>query len=81
MTENCAYRITSYEPVVEVLIRAEQHYEGWSLWLRHRHFGGLFADCPPDEFDSLSHAEMLDVLCAHAALWGPAVPSARARLE
>lgn len=54
---------------MEALARMELNYSGWSLWIRHRHYGGLFTDCPTDEFDSLTHNELCDVLEAITSEW------------
>lgn len=71
VSASCSYRLSSFEPVVEVLVRLEYFVGGWSLWVRHRHYGGLFGDCDPMEFSSLSTGEMLDVLCAVLEQYGP----------
>lgn len=69
MTERCAYKITSYEPIVEGLVRMEQHFDGWTLWIRHRHYGGAFMDCEPDDYGRLTLEELADVLTATVAGW------------
>lgn len=42
---------------------------GWRLYLRHRHWSGAWSDCSEDTFESLSVAELLDVLEAVQATW------------
>jgi len=58
MPGNCAYQLTAFEPIVEGMLRLEYHADGWSLWVRHRHYGGLFQDCPPESYDRLSAGEL-----------------------
>lgn len=72
--EQCAYRLSSFEPIVEALLRVEYNASGWKLWIRHRHYGGLFGDCEPEEVDRLTVEELIDVLEAHASQWGPSHP-------
>lgn len=67
----CAHRLTAYEPVIEGLIRVDWGHNGWELTMRHRHVGGLFADCSTFEVSHLTTGEMLDVICAVADEWGP----------
>jgi hypothetical protein len=70
MDTDCGYQLTSFEPIQEVLIRIEAHADGWRLWLRHRHYAGLFCDCPPLELGPLTTNELADVLCADAYSMG-----------
>jgi len=62
MTNDCASKLTSFEPVVELLMRAESYADGWKLWVRHRHHAGLFLDCDPFEVSHLSGDELVSVL-------------------
>jgi hypothetical protein len=71
MTDHCGHLLTSYEPVVEALLRVEFSADGWSLWVRHRHYGGLFADCQCEEYSRLTSEELADVLTASVLQWGP----------
>lgn len=59
---DCASRLTSYEPIVEMLWRFERFHDGWTVWSRHRHYGGLFADCEAFECRALSERELDDVV-------------------
>lgn len=59
---DCASRLTSYEPIVEMLWRFECRADGWVIWSRHRHYSGLFTDCEPFELCQLSEPEMHDVV-------------------
>lgn len=61
-------RLTSFGPVVEVLARYELKAEGWSAWLRHRHYGGLFTDCPVTEYSCMTVSELLDAIDAELFL-------------
>lgn len=72
MTANCSYQLTSFEPIVEAIWRIERFHDGWQLWLRHRHYGGLFTDCGVEEYSSLSDLELVDALGAIVMSW-PAV--------
>jgi hypothetical protein len=78
MTTDCNYQLTSFEPIVEVLMRLECHADGWTLWTRHRHYAGLFADCPALEIGPLSVSELADVLCADAYSLGARTPGEEA---
>jgi hypothetical protein len=69
MNHRCTLNILSFEPIAGVLLRVERHSGGWTLWVRHRHYGGLFEDCAPAEYERLSDAELLDVLDAEASSW------------
>jgi len=64
--------LTSFEPVCEGLLRIEWFADGWHLWVRHRHYSGLFCDCPPAEYHRLTTTELAEVLDATVMLWGPA---------
>lgn len=71
MTTDCDMRLTSQGPIAEVLMRAERKWEGWSLWIRHRHVAGLFTDCPAAEYHGLDAGTFLDVVDAEMFLWDP----------
>lgn len=65
MTDTCGMQLTSFEPIVEVLVRLERFAEGWHLWVRHRHHAGLFENCSPFELSRLSDDEMSEALACH----------------
>lgn len=64
VTTHCDQLLTTHGPVVEVLIRIENHADGYHLWLRHRHHAGLFMDCPSEEYDRLDDGTLVDVVDA-----------------
>ena len=67
----CAHTLLSHEPVVEGLVRLECYADGWTLWIRHRHYGGLFGDCPASEYAQMTLEEVCDVLEVSCMQWGP----------
>ena len=69
MPHSCEISSLWPEPIVECLLRAECHYDGWTLWVRHRHHGGGFADCAPHEYGPLTLDELQDVLGATVDTW------------
>jgi hypothetical protein len=71
MNKNCAYRLGSYEPIIEGLMRLEFSADGWELWVRHRHYAGKFRDCEVESYGRLTGEELADVLAATVAQWGP----------
>lgn len=71
MTDDCAYRLTSFEPIVECLMRCEYHADGWELVIRHRHYAGHFGECPVHSYGRLTLYELLEVLECEANGWGP----------
>jgi len=73
---DCALRLTAFEPVTDILIRVERRADGWSLWCRHAHYAGTLSDCVPLEVTKLSDEELLAVLDAHVAGLGarPVLP-------
>lgn len=71
MPDDCGYRLTAYEPIVESLMRCEYRADGWELTVRHRHYGGRFGECPPALYSDLTLTELEDVLAASMATWGP----------
>ena len=66
---SCAWNMLSAEPIVAVLLRVERNASGWTLWVRHRHYGGRFTDCEAVEYERLLDDELSDVLDAEAAGW------------
>lgn len=62
MTLHCDQMLLSHGPIVETLMRTEGHADGWACWIRHRHLGGLFTDCPTEEYEKLSADELVDVI-------------------
>lgn len=68
MTTECDMRLTSFGPIVEVLTRLELKADGWSAWVRHRHYAGLFTDCPASEYSRLTAEEVFDVIEAELFL-------------
>lgn len=64
-------RLSSFEPIVEGLMRLEYYADGWCLTVRHRHYSGRFGECDVDTYSCLSTAELCDVLEASLATWGP----------
>lgn len=71
MTQDCAYQLTSYEPIVQGIFRVDYNADGWQLWARHRHYGGMLQDCRPFECSQLTTEELSDVLGALVEGWGP----------
>jgi hypothetical protein len=74
MPNLCDLRLTSYEPIVEALVRFEHHCGGWKVWLRHRHWGGSFSDCGVFELAGLTLEELEDVLLAELSSWDASAP-------
>jgi hypothetical protein len=68
MTTACDLRLTSFGPIVEVLYRLERRADGWCLWVRHRHYAGLFADCPAGEYTRLTLEELYEVMAVELFL-------------
>lgn len=71
MTDDCGYRLTSFEPIVEGLMRLEYHADGWELVVRHRHYAGKFGECRPTTYGGLTTGELADVIECTCAAWGP----------
>lgn len=61
------HTIISLGEVVEYRIDAFSARSGWSVLVRHRHFGGYLTDCHPASFERLTFAEMEDVVSATVA--------------
>lgn len=66
--------LLSAGPIVAVLMRAEVTRDGWELWVRHRHFSGLFSDCQHEEYSRLTLGELQDVLESIASGWAEVRP-------
>lgn len=55
-------KLTTYEPIVGVLVELSQEHEGWNLMIRHRHNAGRFGDCESERYERLTLGEAFDVL-------------------
>jgi hypothetical protein len=75
MSDDCGYRLTSFEPIVEGLMRLEYHADGWELAVRHRHYAGHFGDCGVQQYSKLTLHELEDLLGAVVDAWGPFSPT------
>lgn len=62
--------LTSEGAIGAVHVRLELEPGGWVLWIMHRHVGGKFTDCRPDEYEALSFGEAMDVLEATVLTFG-----------
>jgi hypothetical protein len=63
-------RLTSEGAIDRVHVRLEQEVDGWTLWISHRHVGGVLGDCAQDYFERLTLGEAMDVLEATIATEG-----------
>lgn len=71
MPDDCGYRLTSFEPIVEGLVRLQYHADGWELAVRHRHYAGRFGECPVALYSCLTIQEVAETLEATVWAWGP----------
>lgn len=51
-------------PIVAAHLDLELAAGGWTLFMRHKHLGGMFMDCPPSQYSGLSSGELVDVIDA-----------------
>lgn len=69
MSPSCAYRLGSYEPIVEGTVATQFDGTYWHMSVRHRHQFGTWRDCELDVYRNLTWREMQDVLEATTCEW------------
>lgn len=71
----------SHEPIVEVRIHLKFAGDGFEVWSRHRHYGGLFTDCEEIVCSRMTLEDALDVMACLGAESGPHGLGAAERLS
>jgi hypothetical protein len=63
--------LLGFEPIVEAIITLAWGPDGWDLTVNHRHCAGRFGACGRSTYEALSLDEIVDVVAATTAGYGP----------